>query len=108
MKNIGRRAFAAGLLAVPPLAAPHIAKAAETPIPAEGIGKRIKHLSYSDQGGRPDGVQVDIHFVVVPALARNKQPDAVLLLAGGPGVSASRFDAGGFRFSQDGFTVFKV
>lgn len=37
---------------------------------------------------RPGGVQVDIHYLVVPALARNKQPDAVLLLAGGPGQSA--------------------
>ncbi|MFG6414490.1 alpha/beta fold hydrolase [Roseateles sp. DC23W] len=37
---------------------------------------------------RPDGAQVDIHFLVVPAMARNKQPDAVLMLAGGPGQSA--------------------
>ena len=37
---------------------------------------------------RPDGVKIDIHYLVVPALARNKQPDAVLLLAGGPGQSA--------------------
>src|SRR5712672_1486696 len=27
-------------------------------VPAEGIGRKIRHLSYSDQGGRPDGVQV--------------------------------------------------
>ncbi|RZJ07118.1 MAG: alpha/beta hydrolase [Rubrivivax sp.] len=37
---------------------------------------------------RPDGVKIDIHYLVVPALARNKQPDAVLMLAGGPGQSA--------------------
>lgn len=37
---------------------------------------------------KPDGVKIDIHYLVVPALARNKQPDAVLLLAGGPGQSA--------------------
>ncbi|MBV8033983.1 alpha/beta fold hydrolase [Roseateles sp.] len=37
---------------------------------------------------RPDGAQVDIHYLVVPAIARNKQPDAVLMLAGGPGQSA--------------------
>ncbi len=36
----------------------------------------------------PAGVQVDIHFMVVPAMARNKQPDPVLMLAGGPGQSA--------------------
>jgi pimeloyl-ACP methyl ester carboxylesterase len=37
---------------------------------------------------RPDGVKVDIHYLVVPAMARNKLPDAVLMLAGGPGQSA--------------------
>lgn len=37
---------------------------------------------------RPGGVQVPIHFVVVPARARHKLPDPVLFLAGGPGQSA--------------------
>ncbi|WP_310385336.1 alpha/beta hydrolase [Roseateles sp.] len=36
----------------------------------------------------PAGVQIAIHFLVVPAMARNKQPDPVLMLAGGPGQSA--------------------
>src|SRR5438034_10061523 len=31
------------------------------PIPAQGIGRRIKHISYSDQGGRPDAVQVMVN-----------------------------------------------
>src|SRR5215475_11656565 len=31
---------------------------AEEEIPPEGIGKGIKHVSYSDIGGRPDSVQV--------------------------------------------------
>ncbi len=30
-------------------------------IPPEGIGRGIRHISYSDQGGRPDGVQVMMH-----------------------------------------------
>jgi hypothetical protein len=30
-------------------------------IPPEGIARGIRHLSYSDQGGRPDGVQVMLH-----------------------------------------------
>ena len=38
----------------------------------------------------PGGVQIDIHYVVVPALARNKLPDPVVMLAGGPGQSAIR------------------
>ncbi|WP_144006927.1 alpha/beta hydrolase, partial [Pelomonas sp. KK5] len=37
---------------------------------------------------RPQGVQIELHYAVVPAMARNKQPDPVLLLAGGPGQSA--------------------
>jgi pimeloyl-ACP methyl ester carboxylesterase len=31
---------------------------------------------------------IEVHYLVVPAMARNKQTDAVLLLAGGPGQSA--------------------
>lgn len=38
----------------------------------------------------PDGVQIEVHYVVVPALARNKLPDPVVMLAGGPGQSAIR------------------
>ena len=37
---------------------------------------------------RPDGLRFDLHYVVVPALARGKRPDPVVLLAGGPGQSA--------------------
>ncbi|MBX3603802.1 MAG: alpha/beta fold hydrolase [Piscinibacter sp.] len=37
---------------------------------------------------RPDGVQIDVHYLVVPALARRKLPDPVFLFAGGPGQSA--------------------
>jgi pimeloyl-ACP methyl ester carboxylesterase len=37
---------------------------------------------------RSGGVQIDIHYAVVPALARRKLPDPVFLLAGGPGQSA--------------------
>jgi pimeloyl-ACP methyl ester carboxylesterase len=38
---------------------------------------------------RPEGGRIDVHYVVVPALARNKRPDPVFLLAGGPGQSAT-------------------
>lgn len=37
---------------------------------------------------RPDATRIDVHYVVVPALARRKLPDPVFLLAGGPGQSA--------------------
>ena len=37
---------------------------------------------------RPAGPSIDIHFAVVPALARHKAEDAVFFFAGGPGQSA--------------------
>lgn len=36
----------------------------------------------------PQGRQIDVHYAVLPALARNRQPDPVLFFAGGPGQSA--------------------
>lgn len=58
MHGITRRGVSAGLLAS--ALAPAISRA-ETPIPPEGIGRGIRHISYSDQGGRPDGVQVMVN-----------------------------------------------
>src|SRR6266478_2548028 len=46
----------AGTAAMSGLSAP--AFAADAEIPPQGIGKGIKHISYSDIGGRPDSVQV--------------------------------------------------
>ncbi|MFO1336360.1 MAG: alpha/beta hydrolase [Piscinibacter sp.] len=37
---------------------------------------------------RPEATRFDLHYLVVPALARRKLPDPVFLLAGGPGQSA--------------------
>jgi pimeloyl-ACP methyl ester carboxylesterase len=37
---------------------------------------------------RPGGVQIEVHYAVLPALARNKKPDPVFFFAGGPGQSA--------------------
>ena len=37
---------------------------------------------------KPQGVQIDLHVAVLPALARNKLPDPVFFFAGGPGQSA--------------------
>ncbi len=36
----------------------------------------------------PQGQQIDVHFAVIPALARNKKPDPLFFFAGGPGQSA--------------------
>ena len=37
---------------------------------------------------RPGATAIEVHYVVIPALARRKLPDPVFLLAGGPGQSA--------------------
>jgi pimeloyl-ACP methyl ester carboxylesterase len=36
----------------------------------------------------PGGTQIDVHYAVLPALARNRRPDPVFFFAGGPGQSA--------------------
>ena len=58
-----RRAHLKGLLGVAASAALPRALLADLgdDIPPEGIGRGIRHVSYSDQGGRPDGVQVMLH-----------------------------------------------
>jgi hypothetical protein len=33
----------------------------------------------------PGGKKIDVHYVVLPSQDKNKLPDAVFLLAGGPG-----------------------
>src|SRR5258706_904510 len=64
MPNLTRRAHMTGLLGLSAAAAlPSSTRAATgaapgTVVPPEGIGRRIKHISYTDQGGRPDGVQI--------------------------------------------------
>lgn len=37
---------------------------------------------------RPDGAAIEVHYAVLPALARQKKPDPVFFFAGGPGQSA--------------------
>ncbi len=59
MHEVSRRAHLKGLLGVAAVAGmPRLARAEDPPVPPEGIGHRIKHLSYSDIGGRPDSVQI--------------------------------------------------
>jgi pimeloyl-ACP methyl ester carboxylesterase len=38
----------------------------------------------------PTGAKIDVHFVVVPATARNKRDDALFFFAGGPGQGAMK------------------
>src|SRR4030081_3057183 len=59
MHKVSRRAHLKGLLGMGALAGfPRALHAEAQPIPQEGIGHRIKHLSYSDIGGRPDSIHI--------------------------------------------------
>jgi hypothetical protein len=63
MATITRRASMAGMLglaagAAMPRASFGAAQAPDAPVPAEGIGRRIRHLGFTDLGGKPDSVQI--------------------------------------------------
>ena len=89
--RLGARTGLALVLA--PLGSPALAASppnATSPCRIEGMPNELQCGSIKRplNPAEPDGVQVDIHFLVVPAMARNKQPDPILMLAGGPGQSA--------------------
>ncbi|UXH78476.1 alpha/beta hydrolase [Roseateles amylovorans] len=81
--------LAAGLLASPAAQAADAASVLK-PCRIEGVSTEVQcgRIQRPLDPARPDGKRIELHFVVVPALARNKLPDPVLLLAGGPGQSA--------------------
>lgn len=56
----------------------------------DGVSQKVRcgRLMRPLDPARPKGQQIEIHFALVPALARNKKPDALVVLAGGPGQSA--------------------
>ncbi len=51
-------------------------------------------LTVPENPAAPGGRQIGLRVVRVPAVNRRKQPDAVFVLAGGPGQAASSFYAG--------------
>jgi len=62
------------------------------PCRVPGIEREILcgKLEVPEDPDAPAGRKISIHFAVVPAVARNAQPDPVLVFAGGPGQAASR------------------
>ena len=66
MDDLSRRAHLKNLLGLTamgclPIAGESATTPTKKPVPLQGIGKGIRHISYSDQGGRPDGVQVMVN-----------------------------------------------
>ena len=66
-------------------AAPHLQKCWLNGVATEVL---CGVLSRPLDPARPDGKKIDVRFAVIPALARNKEPDPVFYFAGGPGQSA--------------------
>ncbi|MFZ4480209.1 MAG: alpha/beta hydrolase [Rhodoferax sp.] len=90
MKWFLRALLPAGLtlmLAVPPAA---LAQPGLKPCRVAGIKTEVQCgvIERALDPAQAAGTKIDIHYVVVPALARRKLPDPVFLLAGGPGQSA--------------------
>jgi len=83
-------AAAAALLGAGPAPAARAAGAPLEPCRLRGVehealcGKVTRPLDPT----APAGPTIDVHFAVLPALARNKKPDPVFFFAGGPGQSA--------------------
>jgi pimeloyl-ACP methyl ester carboxylesterase len=87
------RGILAGLVLSAALAQP--GRAVAQPVPLQSC--RLPGVEHDAACGRitrpldpaaPTGRQIEIHFAVLPALARNKRPDPVWVFAGGPGQSA--------------------
>ena len=72
------------------LAATSLHAAPPAPCRVQGFKQEVScgQVRRALDAAQPQGPQIDVHFVVVPAAARNKQPDPVFFFAGGPGQSA--------------------
>ena len=88
--NAGRGWRKAALAAGLALAAPLVSAGPPQPCRIAGLSHEALCGSVPRvlDPARPDGPGIEVHYLVVPALARRKLPDPVFLLAGGPGQSA--------------------
>jgi pimeloyl-ACP methyl ester carboxylesterase len=88
-KRLKRTSTAAlGLLALAPSWAQP--QTAPTPCRIPGVAQEVLCgvVQRPLDATRPKGTQIDIHYAILPAVARRKREDAVFFIAGGPGQSA--------------------
>ena len=80
------------LLALPSLSGASEARVADPTIACRVAGikteARCGHIVRLLNPARAGGVQINVHFVVLRSVSRNRKPDPVFMLAGGPGQSA--------------------
>ncbi|GGX24840.1 alpha/beta hydrolase [Undibacterium macrobrachii] len=84
------------LLGIAAFSMPAIALADTKPCRIASFPQEVKcgQIQRALDPAKPDGKKIDVHYVILPSKDRNKLPDAVFLLAGGPGQSA--VEAAGF------------
>jgi pimeloyl-ACP methyl ester carboxylesterase len=84
------RALAACAAAVFAAFAGGAAAAPAAPCRLKGIDREVLcgTVAVAEDPQRPDGRRIDVHYAVVPALARARRLEPVFVLAGGPGQSA--------------------
>jgi pimeloyl-ACP methyl ester carboxylesterase len=93
----------AGLIACLALSAAHAAPATpglaltpceiEHPLKLTVLAAECGQLPVAENPDDPSGRQITLHVARVPAISRNKPPDPLFVLAGGPGQAASAFYA---------------
>lgn len=85
-----RRLLAAALALA--CAAGGAAAAPTTGCRLKGIDREVQcgAVSVAEDPERPDGRRIDVHYAVVPAVARARALEPVFVFAGGPGQSARR------------------
>lgn len=78
------------LFGVTALSLPMWAQAQTKPCRIDSFPQEVKcgQVQRPLDPAKPNGKKIDVHYVVLPSQDRNKLPDAVFLLAGGPGQSA--------------------
>ncbi len=80
------------LLALTLLSASLQVAAATAPCRLQGIEQQVQcgQVSVAEDPDAPAGRRIDVHYAVVPALARVRTLDPIFVFAGGPGQSARR------------------
>jgi pimeloyl-ACP methyl ester carboxylesterase len=88
--GLASTALAAFLLGATPAAQAADARSGLTPCRLQGVEHEVwcGQVRRPLDPAQPHGVQIDVHYAVLPALARNRKPDPVVFFAGGPGQSA--------------------
>jgi pimeloyl-ACP methyl ester carboxylesterase len=79
---------ASGAAVAPP---PLLPCALQHPQHLAAVPAQCLELSVAENPQLPAGRQISLHVAVVPAINRDKRPDPLFVLAGGPGTAASAF-----------------